>query len=177
MRAAEHDDIGFGAAIVHEARRDLAGDGVILDNRAAGAHLRQFRECGRANEVEARAAAELRDQFACVLARDGARRREHRDKPAFCERGGGLDGGDCADKWDGKRLPQRAEANGGGCVAGKDNAIRREIVNLLLNDSDEPRAEDAGAFRAVGKARVVSDEKNSRFGNGLMGRAQDREAA
>ena len=68
-------------------------------------------------------------------------------------------------------------ANGGGCIAGKDNAIRREVVNLFLNDFDKPGGEDACAFRAVGKARIVSDEKHSRFGNGLMGSAQDREAA
>ena len=177
VRAAENDDVGSGSPIVYKAGRDLAGDGVIFDNRAACAHLRQLGERGRANEVESRSSPKSVDQLACVLARDRTRRCEHRDKPAFRERGGGLDGGDSADKRDGKRFPERAQRNSGGCIAGKDDAIRLEVVNLFLNDPDKPGREDACAFRAVRKASIVSDEKNSRFGNGLMGSAQDRKTA
>ena len=133
MSAAENDDVCSRSPVVHEARRDLAGDGVILDNRAAGAHLRQLRERGRADEVELRSGPKLRDQLARVFARDGARRCEHRDMPAFRERGGRLDGRNSADNRDGKRFPERAKANGGGCIAGKDDAIRLEVFNLPLS--------------------------------------------
>ena len=56
-------------------------------------HLRQLRERRHADEFESRSGPKLRDQFARVFARDGARRCEHRDMPAFRERGSRLDGG------------------------------------------------------------------------------------
>ena len=59
MGTAQHDDIGSRSRLLYKARRDLAGDRVVLDNRATGAQFRQFRERGRTNEVKSRSSPEL----------------------------------------------------------------------------------------------------------------------
>ena len=164
MRAAQHDDVGFGSAVIHEARRDLAADGVIVDNRAAGAHLRQFRERGRADELEASSGPKFLDQFARILACDRSWRCEDGDKPAFRERGGGLDGGDGSDDGNGESFPQSLKRDGGSCVAGKDETIRLRSRKSLLHDAEQPQDQDVLALRAVGKARIVRDEKNCASG-------------
>ena len=64
------------------------------------------------------------DERLGVFAIDGARGGQHADKSRFGLRGGGLDGGDGADKGDRVTLAQGGERQGAGGIAGDDDEIR-----------------------------------------------------
>ncbi len=176
MRAGQHDVIRASPILFHETGRDLGRNRLIRHGFPTQCTLGETGQSLRADKRHRYAIREIADEFGSVIAAHGARRGEHRDKPAFGGRRRRLDRGNRANDRHREPGPQRRQNQRRGRVTGDDHAIRRKIREGRADHIEHAGNQRGWLQGTIGEAGIIREIEVIRTGQRRPDRAENREA-
>jgi len=153
------------AFLIHEARRDLPCDQVILDRAPLQLRLSKLRKVRRTHQHDVSAIRKVANKRMRVFAAHRRLRAKHAHAFADGGRARRLDRRDGADEWNAKAPAQMRQHKGRGGITGDNNELRRICGDQLAHENRDAIDQLRLAMVAIGKESIVRDIDVMRVGS------------